>query len=83
MLHQYTVMILVESTMVTREVFNSELEDRMSTMEFAVATTAMRRDRWRSRAAAQAYFAKRLPWEMWDSRIVEIMVVSVLFAALL
>ncbi|KAF9474695.1 alpha/beta-hydrolase [Pholiota conissans] len=72
--HQYAALILVEPTMVTREVFASELEDRMSAMEFAVTATSARRDRWTSRAEALTYFVKRVPWGMWDERIVKILV---------
>jgi len=69
-------MILIEPTMVTREVFNAELEDRMSAMNFAVAATSTRRDTWRSRQHALEYFKKRIPWELWDPRVLQILVVS-------
>ena len=69
-------MILVEPTIVTREVFNAELEDRMSVMNFAVTATSTRRDTWRSREQALKYFKKRIPWELWDPRVLQILVVS-------
>ncbi|KAF8346161.1 Alpha/beta hydrolase fold-1 [Amanita rubescens] len=34
-----------------------------------VNTTSARRDTWRSRSEALAYFMKRLPWKTWDPRI--------------
>jgi phosphatidylserine/phosphatidylglycerophosphate/cardiolipin synthase-like enzyme len=69
-------MILIEPTIVTREVFNAELEDRMSAMNFAVTATSTRRDTWRSREQALKYFKKRFPWELWDPRVLQILVVS-------
>lgn len=72
----FTAMILIEATMVTREVFNSELEDRMSAMDFAVAATSSRRDVWPSRDEAFRYFKKRIPWMVWDERVIYLLTVS-------
>ncbi|KIM38284.1 hypothetical protein M413DRAFT_448020 [Hebeloma cylindrosporum] len=70
----FVAMILIEPTIVTREVFNEEREDRMSAMDFAVTATSTRRDNWRSREQALAYFKKRLPWGLWDPRALQILV---------
>ncbi|KAJ3561263.1 hypothetical protein NP233_g10300 [Leucocoprinus birnbaumii] len=64
-----TGLILVEPTLITRELFNENFEDRMSQMEFAITATSSRRDRWKSRPDALLYFQKRFPWSMWDPRI--------------
>lgn len=66
----FAAMILIEPTIVTREVFNSELEDRMSAMDFSVAATSSRRDVWPSRDEAFHYFKKRIPWRVWDERVI-------------
>lgn len=72
----FAAMVLIEATMVTREVFNSELEDRMSAMDFAVAATSSRRDVWPSRDEAFRYFKKRIPWMVWDERVILLLTVS-------
>jgi len=45
-------------------------------MDFAVAATATRRDTWTSKEHAFDYFSKRIPWGMWDSRVVRLYTVS-------
>jgi hypothetical protein len=72
----FAAMVLIEATMVTREVFNSELEDRMSAMDFAVAATSSRRDVWPSRDEAFRCFKKRIPWMVWDERVILLLTVS-------
>lgn len=69
----YAAVVLVESAMVTRELFNAHLEDRMTTMDFVVGTTSTRRDTWDSRDVAFGWFSKRFPWNSWDSRVVRIL----------
>ncbi|KAF7784898.1 hypothetical protein Agabi119p4_1063 [Agaricus bisporus var. burnettii] len=63
-----TSLILVEPMLVTREVFNSQFEDRMDQMEFAISSTSAKRDHWESRSDALQYFQKRFPWSMWDRK---------------
>jgi len=75
----YRAIILIEPTIVTREVFNSHLEDRMTAINFSVATTSMRRNIWKSRTEAFEYFTKRVPWVDWDCRAVRILIVSNMF----
>lgn len=72
----FAAMILIEPTIVTREVFNSELEDRMSAMDFSVAATSSRRDVWPSRDEAFHYFKKRIPWRVWDERVILLLTVN-------
>ncbi|KAF8167148.1 Alpha/beta hydrolase fold-1 [Crassisporium funariophilum] len=69
----YVAMILVEPTLVTRELFNAHLEDRMASMDFAIAATSARRDRWPSKEHAFEYFKKRIPWGFWDPRVVRLL----------
>ncbi|KIM35057.1 hypothetical protein M413DRAFT_449910 [Hebeloma cylindrosporum] len=70
----FVAMILIESTIVTREVFNEKREDRIPAVDFAVTATSTRRDTWPSREQALAYFKKRLPWGSWDPRVLQILV---------
>ncbi|PPQ76780.1 hypothetical protein CVT26_001952 [Gymnopilus dilepis] len=72
--YQYMSLILIEPTLVTRDLFNAHLEERMEQMDFAVSTTLTRRDNWQSREQAFRYFKKRIPWGMWDERVVQLYV---------
>ncbi|KAF7374351.1 AB hydrolase-1 domain-containing protein [Mycena sanguinolenta] len=45
-------------------------------MEFVVAATTARRERWRSRENAHSWMSKRIPWELWDPRVVRKLSVS-------
>jgi hypothetical protein len=67
--------VLVEPTMASKDVFYSRYEERKASIDFAVNTTSVRKDTWRSKNEALAYFMKRLPWKTWDSRIVQLLVV--------
>ncbi|PPQ72245.1 hypothetical protein CVT24_002345 [Panaeolus cyanescens] len=70
----YAAMILIEPTIVTRELFELQREDRMASMDFAVAATSSRRDHWPSKEKALEYFSKRLPWSIWDPRVLRLLV---------
>ncbi|KAJ7245652.1 Alpha/beta hydrolase family-domain-containing protein [Mycena haematopus] len=65
----YASLILIEPTVIPRELFYRHVDDRVSTMEFVVAATAARRERWRSREDAQLWLSKRVPWESWNPRV--------------
>ncbi|KAJ7492901.1 Alpha/Beta hydrolase protein [Mycena galericulata] len=64
----YTSIVLIEPTLATREVFSCHVADRTA----AVAGTLVRREQWRSRAEAYAWFARRAPWKRWDPRVLRI-----------
>ncbi|CAA7263551.1 unnamed protein product [Cyclocybe aegerita] len=66
----YPAMFLIEPTTITHELFSGHLEDRIASMNFAVAAIAARRNTWKSREAAFEYSTKRFPWGMWDERVV-------------
>ncbi|KAF8189453.1 Alpha/beta hydrolase fold-1 [Mycena galopus ATCC 62051] len=65
----YVSLILIEPTVIPRELFYQEIDDRVSTMEFVVGATTTRRERWRSREDAYSWLSKRVPWESWDPRV--------------
>ncbi|RDB21685.1 hypothetical protein Hypma_011238 [Hypsizygus marmoreus] len=69
----YAAIVLIEPAMVTRELFNAHIEDRMASMNFAVSATSVRRDTWVSREVAFTWFSKRFPWNVWDPRVVRIL----------
>ncbi|KAJ6503882.1 Alpha/beta hydrolase fold-1, partial [Mycena sanguinolenta] len=62
--------ILIEPTIISRDLFYAHLEDRAGQMEFVVAATTARRERWRSREDAHSWMSKRVPWDLWDPRVV-------------
>ena len=71
----YVGVVLVEPTLVSRDVFYSRYEERKAAIDFAVNTTSTRRDTWRSKSEAFTHFMKRIPWKEWDPRIVRLLVV--------
>ncbi|KAJ7121475.1 Alpha/Beta hydrolase protein [Mycena epipterygia] len=64
----YLSLVLIEPTVIPRELFYRHVDDRVSTMEFVVSATTSRRERWRSRPDAKAWLARRVPWDSWDPR---------------
>ncbi|KAF8816217.1 hypothetical protein BYT27DRAFT_7238055 [Phlegmacium glaucopus] len=69
----YVAMVLIEPTMMTREVFNAHLDDRMASMDSVVAATSARRDFWLSKEQAFEYFKGRFPWKSWDPRVLRLL----------
>ena len=80
---KYKYIVLVEPSLITQESWKEHLEDRQSALQFLTKATMKRRDAWNSREEAKAYFRQRLPWNTWDSRILNIYVVSVPAALLI
>ncbi|KAJ3543126.1 hypothetical protein NMY22_g3252 [Coprinellus aureogranulatus] len=72
----YVSMFLVESTITPKDIFETELEERLSYMDLVVNLTLKRRDDWPNKEAALEYFGKRLPWSLWDPRALKYFVVS-------
>jgi hypothetical protein len=72
----YAAIVLVEPTIVTRELFNAHVDDRMESMKFAVSATSVRRDKWDTREVAFSWLSKRFPWNRWDPRVVRLLTVS-------
>ncbi|KAJ7489679.1 Alpha/beta hydrolase fold-1 [Mycena galericulata] len=62
--------ILIEPTVIPRELFYLQIDERVSTMEFVVTATLSRRERWRSREEAHSWLSRRVPWDSWDPRVV-------------
>ena len=65
----------MEPSLVTREVFAEHSETRQAALDLMYKAMAARRDTWDSRQEALSYFKKRLPWKLWDSRILELLMV--------
>ncbi|KAJ7509016.1 hypothetical protein B0H11DRAFT_2270556 [Mycena galericulata] len=72
-LSPYSAMILVEPTMMTKEIFAQGSE--LSEMTRVIDAVKKRRDIWESREAARAWFTQRLPWKRWDARVLDAFVV--------
>lgn len=75
----FASIVLIEPTLSTKALFDSHREDRMARVDFAVAATRIRRDHWLSRQQAFEYFKKRVPWDIWDDRVIRLMAVSLCF----
>ena len=74
----FLALVLVEPTMVTRELFSVNIDDRLNAMNVSVSATSTRRDTWDSREAAFNWFKKRLPWKVWDPRVIRLLSVCLL-----
>jgi pimeloyl-ACP methyl ester carboxylesterase len=70
----YAALILVEPTIVTREVYHGDIENRQAQMDFAVGSTRKRRDKWPSKSDARSWMGSRWPWKNWDSRALDLFV---------
>ncbi|KAJ6517471.1 Alpha/beta hydrolase fold-1 [Mycena vitilis] len=69
----FASLILIEPTVIPRELFYQNLDDRMSTMEFVVSATLLRRERWNSREEARKWLTRRVPWDSWDARVLHML----------
>ncbi|KAJ8702118.1 hypothetical protein PTI98_000861 [Pleurotus ostreatus] len=69
----YPAIILVEPSVVAKELFEATIDDRMEQMEFVVRMTMTRRDHWASKDEAFAWLSKRYPWSTWDTRVVKLL----------
>ncbi|KAJ6498321.1 alpha/beta-hydrolase [Mycena vulgaris] len=66
----YSSMILVEPTMMTKEIL-AEAFKHPTEIVRVMNAVKKRQDIWESREIARAWFAKRLPWKRWDPRILD------------
>ncbi|KAI0648725.1 alpha/beta-hydrolase [Trametes meyenii] len=67
----FSSLIMVEPPMMTPETMRAAEENGELLLRAADIARA-RKDIWPSRAAAKAWFAKRLPWNKWDARILDL-----------
>ena len=74
----FLALVLVEPTMITKELFSATIDDRLNVMNVSVNVTSARRDTWDSREAAFDWFKKRLPWKVWDPRVIRLLSVCLL-----
>ncbi|EPS95148.1 hypothetical protein FOMPIDRAFT_1025931 [Fomitopsis schrenkii] len=65
----YRAIVLMEPSLVTRAVFAKHGQNRQAALDLMYKAMEARRDTWGSREEALAYFKKRLPWKIWDPRI--------------
>lgn len=72
----YISLILIEPSLVTKELYYAHIDDRKASMALRVNATSVRRDAWPTRDDAFNYFSKRLPWKIWDPRVVRLLSVS-------
>nr|VWP00415.1 NudC protein [Ganoderma boninense] len=72
----YKAIILVEPSISGREAYLENQEERQMAVDFMIKSLSNRRTFWRSREEARAFFAKRIPWQLWDSRVLDLWVVT-------
>lgn len=66
-------LVLVEPVMMTRQLFSASTDDWMAAVNLLVGATSVRRDTWDSREAAFNWFKERLPWKVWDPRVIRLL----------
>lgn len=66
-------LVLVEPVMMTRQLFSASTDDWMAAVNLLVSATSVRRDTWDSREAAFNWFKERLPWKVWDPRVIRLL----------
>ncbi|KAH9923362.1 alpha/beta-hydrolase [Fomitopsis serialis] len=69
----YRAVVFMEPSLVTRDAFNKHGVNRKAALEMMYKAMEARKDTWNSREEALAYFKERLPWKMWDPRILELL----------
>ncbi|RPD54846.1 alpha/beta-hydrolase [Lentinus tigrinus ALCF2SS1-7] len=67
-------LILVEPSLITRAAWDEHLEQQEFALKTVSTMITKRRDTWKSRADARAYFEARIPWGSWDPRILDLFV---------
>ncbi|EIW57941.1 alpha/beta-hydrolase [Trametes versicolor FP-101664 SS1] len=71
---RYEAIILIEPALITREVYNANLEEREGALKAMNKAISKRRDTWNTKEEARAYFEERFPWMMWDLRVRDLFV---------
>ncbi|PIL22529.1 hypothetical protein GSI_15218 [Ganoderma sinense ZZ0214-1] len=67
----YKAIVLVEPSISGREAYLENQEERQMAVDFMIKSLSNRRAFWRNREEARAFFAKRIPWQLWDSRVLD------------
>ncbi|CDO75064.1 hypothetical protein BN946_scf184605.g5 [Trametes cinnabarina] len=70
----YKAIVLVEDALLARAVYAKTREENHAQLKAVYDGVTRRRDTWNSREEAYGYFAKRLPWVMWDKRVLQLYV---------
>lgn len=78
----YAFIILVDPTLVDRQLYNAHLEERERQVNHVIAAVSKGRTTWESREEAFTWFSKNHPWKKWDERVVRLFVVRTLVADL-
>ncbi|KAK7062616.1 hypothetical protein VNI00_000104 [Paramarasmius palmivorus] len=67
----FAATIIVEPTILTKEMFLETYEERIAGIRKTEEYTARRRDTWASREEAIASLKTRAPWSTWDERVLQ------------
>ncbi|KAI1789624.1 alpha/beta-hydrolase [Ganoderma leucocontextum] len=70
----YKAIILVEPSIAEKEAYLENQEERQMAVDFMIKSLSTRRAFWPDREKARAFFAKRIPWQLWDSRVLDLWV---------
>ena len=72
---QYHALVVIEPALITQAAWDSNAEERVMALKMMSKAVMKRRDAWASRTDARAYFEQRLPWAIWDKRVLELFLV--------
>lgn len=67
----YTALILIEPTSISFERYMRETDRHEPKTQMRTEATMTRRDTWPSRSEAYSWLKKRLPWKLWDDRVLQ------------
>ncbi|KAI0935586.1 hypothetical protein AcV5_003971 [Taiwanofungus camphoratus] len=70
----YKAIILVEPSLITRTEFDKHLKERAGALAVMRKAIDKRRDTWNDRNEATGFFKGRIPWKIWDARILDLFV---------
>ncbi|TBU28613.1 alpha/beta-hydrolase [Dichomitus squalens] len=70
----YKAVILVEPSIATKEACFENREEQLMGIRFMIKSISKRRNFWPGREEARAFFAKRVPWQLWHPRILDLFV---------
>ncbi|EIW57918.1 alpha/beta-hydrolase [Trametes versicolor FP-101664 SS1] len=70
----YEAIILVEDALMSRAMYEKTRDECHATLDAVFNAVKKRRDTWNNRDEALEYFQKRIPWIVWDERVLQLYV---------
>ena len=71
----FKALVFVEPALIPREHYRARIKGRAKALEIVSQSISRRRDEWKSREDAAQYYKTRIPWQLWDQRVLDLFVV--------